>query len=89
VAAVSTTPEIKISAAAGVPLEFPRLALRCRATSTKRIPRSDDPSPAARTAAATRPARAARLGSSAIRKVPRPNIPIVPSNVIADVVAAA
>ena len=84
VAPVSATPLTNNASRAGVPVISGKWPPNADATSGKPSPRTSDPSPEASSVAAKRPPRSLSLGSSPISIVPRPNMPTVPSSVIAE-----
>ena len=85
---VSATPTANSAARSGVPVMCPKRPLTLGATTANTSPRTTDPMPEASNAAETRPTRVpCRRGSSPMSRVPRPNMPIVPSTVIADTAA--
>jgi hypothetical protein len=87
VAPVSATPRAKISIRKGVPLISTNRLLKCGAMTQKAIPRISEPTKETISAEATRPPRDRRCGSSPISTVPRPNMPTVPSSVMAEMPA--
>ena len=86
-APVSPTPTAKSSIRPGEPLISTNRLLKCGDTITKPTPRISEPTPDTISAEATRPPRDRRRGSSPISTVPRPNMPMVPSSVMAEMAA--